>query len=75
MPSDKPYVIVGPDDDDEMPTYWDSVGWGGWGNYDKATHFNAAILTTPLPPETRYILDANTLQEYHQSAHSGQSEI
>lgn len=56
------YVIVGPDDHDELPTYWNNDL--GWVSFESATRFDARILTAPLPAHSVGIMNVEEWVEY-----------
>lgn len=57
LPNELPekYVIVGPEDHNQLLTFWNINE--GWGDFELASKFDARILSAPLPPQTQYLVD------------------
>lgn len=60
LPNELPekYVIVGPEDHNELLTFWSLNG--GWGEFEQASKFDVRIVGAPLPPQAQYVLDIET---------------
>lgn len=60
LPNELPekYVIVGPEDHNELRTFWNINE--GWVEFELASKFDVRILSAPLPPEAQYMIDTVT---------------
>jgi len=62
--TNEPFVIVGPEVDEEI-LYWSNHI--GWTVLENASHFDSRILTIPLPIESTAILNLAEDKIYFQS--------
>lgn len=54
------YAIIGPEDHNELPTFWSLRKWG-WVEFHEATAFDARIIGSPLPIGGIGWLDVRTI--------------